>query len=211
MHSIWSTKFGERKYKKKNQVDFANVNSDYSKYLLYVEFQYEFKTYYKKVRSKKLKHYKSTIHVIDFDAAEHSVYSGTVRTEWDQHRLPTWPKFKHKKEKKIVPRVHISWKGRQDDISNVRRIVQKHDQILIDYPWIKKKIFYKSADYKPEKQFYKDDDDEEQEEEEEPQEEQDDEYNENEDDNNGKDYNYDNNNNIIKEYFTITISSRYGS
>ena len=35
------------------QVGFANVNSDYSEYLLYTEFKYEFKTFYKKVRSKK--------------------------------------------------------------------------------------------------------------------------------------------------------------
>ena len=165
------------------QVGFANVNSDYSEYLLYVEFEYEFKTYYKKVNSKKLKHYNSTINVNDFDAAEHSVYAGIVKTEWNQHRIPFWPLFKYKKEKTIVPRVHISWCApRRGDISNDRRTVKKHDQILIDYTWIKKKVFYKSADYKPEKQFYKDDKDEEKEEEEE----EDNDYNENEDDNDGK-------------------------
>ena len=141
----------------------------------------------------------------DFDAAEHSVYTDTVKTEWNQHRLPFWPLFKYKNEKKIVPRVHISWCGRHGDISNDRRIVKKHDQILIDYTWIKKKVFYKSADYKPEKQFYEDDDDEE-----EGDEKADDDYNENENNNDGKDNNTDNNNNIIKKYFTITKFSRYG-
>ncbi len=184
------------------QVGFANVNSDYSEYLLYTEFKYEFKTFYKKDRSKKIKHLRSSIEVDDFDASENLLYNGTVKTEWNQHLIPIWPYFKYKEEKKIVPRVHISWCGRKTDISNERRIVKKREQILIDYEWIKQKVFYNSADYKPEKQFIEDDDDEEEDEEEEQQEEQDDDYNENEDDDDGKhnNYNYNYNYNNIKKF-----------
>jgi hypothetical protein len=192
------------------QVGFANVNSDYSEYLLYTEFKYEFRTFYKKVRSKKIKHLRSSIKVDDFDASENLVYNETVKTDWNQHRVPIEPYFKYKEERKIVPRVHISWCGRKADISNERRIVKKREQILIDYGWIKQKVFYNSADYKPEKQFIEDDDDEEEEEQEEQQEEQDDDYNENDDDDDGKHNNNNKHYNNITEYFTITISSKYG-
>ena len=203
VHSIWSTKFGERKYRRYIHIKtsrFCERHSDYSEYLLYSEFKYEFKTFYRKVRSKKIKHLRSSIEVDDFDASENLVYNGTVKTEWNQHRVPIHPYFKYKNERRIVPRVHISWCGRKTDISNGRRIVKKREQILIDYEWIKQKVFYNSADYKPEKQFIEDDDDEEEEEEEEEQQqqEQDDDYNENDDDDDGEHNNYNNNYNNIK-------------
>ena len=61
------------------KVGFANSNPDYNEHLLYCEFKYSFKACYKKDNSKKLKHYNSTIEVDDFDAAEHSVYTDTVK------------------------------------------------------------------------------------------------------------------------------------
>jgi phosphopantothenoylcysteine synthetase/decarboxylase len=42
---------------------------------------------------------------------------------------------------------------RQKDFTNSARTVQKDNQILIPYDWVKRKVFYKLTDYKPEKLF----------------------------------------------------------
>ena len=83
------------------------------------------------ISSKRRKYYKTTIQVDDFDASEERVYKNTIKTEWDDRRLPVWPEAKSKDEKKLVPRVSISWCGRKEDFTNSTRIVKKDNQILI--------------------------------------------------------------------------------
>ena len=130
---------------KRIKVGFTNTNPDNNDKQLYSEFVYSFKAFYKQNNSKRMKHYKSTIEADDFDAATRSVYKNNIKTKWNKHRLPFWPAVKSSSERKIIPRVDISWYGREGDHTNETRTVRQDNEILINYPWIKKKVFYKST------------------------------------------------------------------
>ena len=185
------------------KIGFANSNPNHNDKLLYCEFVYVFKASYKTISSKQKEYYNTTIQVDDYDASVERVYKNTIKTEWDNCRLPVWPQEKSKEEeRKLIPRVSISWSGCEGDFANSARTVKKDNQIFIGYKWEKRKVFYKLTDYKHEKLFQRKiehlvEDDAEyndidyiEEEEEEP-DNADDDYNENEDDDNGNDDNND--------------------
>ena len=202
----------------KKMIGFANTIPDYNEKLMYCEFVYEFTASYRKISSRRRKFWKTTIQVDDFDTTEEKVYKKTIKTEWDNRRLPNWPKTKSKNEKKLIPRVKISWNGGKKDFNNSARTVQKDNQILIPYNWVKRKVFYKLTDYKPEKLFrrkiqhvvenseeYNSNDDIEEKQEDEEEEEPDnadDDYNENEDDD-------DDGNDNTNDYFCNDINNKH--
>jgi hypothetical protein len=205
----------------KNLIGFANTLPDYNEKLMYCEFVYEFKACYRKISSRRRKLWNTTIQVDDFDTTEEKVYKKTIKTEWDSRRLPTWPKTKSKSEKKLIPRVKISWCGGKKDFTNSARTVQKDNQILIPYDWVKRKVFYKLTDYKPEKLFrrqiqhvvenseeYISNDDIEEKQEDDKQEQPDnadDDYNEDDDDDDDDDDGNDNNSN----YFDNDLNNKH--